>query len=775
MKLSYRWLEQYLPELPPPEEVAEALVRMGLEVAAVVPFGQEWAEVELVELIARHPHPRSDRLWLAEVERGGGQRVTVVTGAPAVPPRTRLWWAPPGTVLADGRRLETVTILGVPSPGMLLAAEELGFVSPEPGLWQWSGPEPVGTRLLAALGGPDWVLDLELTPNLASFAQSVWGVARELAALWDRKLLRPGEPWRFGSAALARVADPADCPAYGVLTVRGPFPMVTPLWMQMRLRAVDQRLTHPAVDATNFLLFDLGQPLHAFDADRLAWPLEVRRARPGERLVTLDGVERELCTEDLVIADRRGPVALAGVMGGAETAVGPKTQRIALESAHFSAARVYRTARRHNLLTEAAQRFGRGTDWQMAPVAAARWVAWVASAEAVEASQWLKAKTSTHRLPWRPDRIRQLLGVTWDDAEMAQGLERLGFAVAGDSVTVPTWRVDIEGEADLAEEVARLKGLDQIPERMPTLPLAVGARHPREALRDAVRQLMVEAGFWEVITRSLTAPEREGELVPDWAPVVVQNPLRDEERQLRRGLLPGLLETLAYNRARTDQPLRLFEVGPVFAWSPEGAREWDEVAAAMALEREAAWPPGTEPSVYDLKGTVEWLSEALGWPLIWSQEGVPPFLHPGRALVVRAGASGEPVGWLGELHPRWADRYQLRRVGVLAVRLMPHGAPSARGKVRPSRYPEVVRDLSLVMRPQGSWSEVAEAVAAALAPDLVRFSPIDRYTGEFGTSITVRFWFQSDTGTLTDAAVEAEMAAIVSKLEQQGYRRREKS
>lgn len=776
MKVSYRWLSRHLPQLPPPEEVAATLVRLGLEVVSLQRFGESFRQVELVELLERRPHPRSPRLWLAVLARGNGERVTVVTGAPEVAPGTRLWWAPPGTALADGRILQVATIHGEASPGMLVSHAELGFVGPDDGLWRWEGREPLGTRL-AEVVGEDTVLELELTPNLASYAQSIYGVARELGAALGVAPLPVGEGWDFGQDPLAEVADAGGAPVYSALLVEGSGTQPSPLWMQALLLAVGQRPLRLAVDATNFLLYELGQPVHAFDAERLALPLVVRRAKPGERLTTLDGVERRLDPEDLVIADQEGPVALAGIMGGASSAVGPGTRRILLESAHFDASTVFRAMRRHGLTTEAGLRFGKGSDWQMVGVASRRWVELLRAEGPLEvtASQRVGEGRPLRQVPWRPERIRQLLGVDWDDATVWAKLERLGFRRLEHAVVVPSWRVDVEGLPDLAEEVARVTGLDQIPERMPKLPMAVGERLARETERDRVRRLLTEAGFWEVITRSFTSPEREDGLVlAELAPVQIENPLREEERQLRRGLLPGLLEVLAYNRGRSDLSLPVFEVGPAFCLVEGTAQEWDEVALAWVLEGESRWPSAEEPTVYHLKGAVAYLIQAMGWQVEESQADIPAFLHPGRALTFHRAGDGAPVGFLGELHPRVASRYQLRRVAVGALRLDLPQAPEAAAKRRPSRFPEVVRDLSLLVPEGGQWRQVSSLIEASGVPHLVQAWPIDRYQGEFGLSLTVRLIFQSDLGTLTDEAVDAELHQIVANLEASGYRLREK-
>ncbi len=773
MKLSHRWLSRYVPDLPSPERVAVVLQQLGIEVAAMEPWGERLRAIELVEVVRRDPHPRADRLYLVSVRRGTGEVLSVVTGASNGFPGDRLWYGPAGTVLADGHVLGVRDFRGVTSPGMLLSPEEAGF-SAEPGdLWVWRQADAVGSTLLDVLRGPDWVYDLELTPNLAIYYQSVRNIAHDAAAVAGWTMNDDREPFPFGqSTGLLRVESRADCPLYGLVALDLVPGAVTPLWMQALLRATGQRPIHPAVDVTNFVLWDCGQPLHAFDRDRVVLPIAVRRALPGESLTLLDGTVAALTSADLVIADGHGPIALAGVMGGAESAIRPDTTRILLESAHFSAPVVFRTLRARQLPTDAALHFGKGTDAVMAAAAPARVLAVMAAdglLAGVGDSAILGEVPRQRVIPFEPETIRTLLGVAWSDERVSLALERLGFGVARDLVTIPSWRHDVEGSADLAEEVARYYGLDTILPRLPRMAASPGKREPEQEFLERLRDLWAQAGYWEVATRTFSSEERERTLNRPTGrqPLQLANPLRNEESRLRTDLLTSLLEVFQFNRSRRDRPIAMFEVASVFAREGERVVESVELAVVESLDPVEQFPHGPRPSIYDLKGALEWVAAQLGWELSLSVPAqIPAFLHPGRSLAIAF--THDPQGgggWLGELRPRTAQGFQGRRVAVLTMRADRPASPRPRGVMaHPSRFPEIVRDLSLVVPEPVTFDEVQTRIGRTGSADLRQTRLIDRFEGDFGVSLTVRLTFQSDAETLTDQAVEEEVAHILSEL-----------
>jgi phenylalanyl-tRNA synthetase beta chain len=600
----------------------------------------------------------------------------------------------------------------------------------------------------------------------------VRALARELAAIWRRTLAPLPEPIRSTSRSLVSLEDPSGCPLYGAVVIRLAGLTVSPLWMQAYLKTVGMRVIHPVVDLTNFLLWDVGQPLHAFDLERLVLPIRVRRARTGETLTLLDGRTLELSEEDLVIADQRGPVALAGVMGGNAAAVTQATRQVLFESAHFAAPVVWRMARRHQAMTDAAEHFGRGTDPAMVGVAASMAVALLGesgSAQAADAVEMAGQMPAAQTVPWDPGRIREILGIEWTDEDIQRALESLTYRVVGNSVEVPSFRHDVETAFDLAEDVARFFGIERVPARLPMEPVHYAARSPYQAFLEQCRDLWAQAGYMEVITRTLTSPEREALL--GWAqadPVLITNPLREDERMLRRELLTSLLDVVRHNRSRRDEPVRVFELGAVFARVGHTVQEGWQLAVVDTLEREAVYPPAPEPSLYRLIGIVQWFARRVGWALTLKHDDRAPwFWHPGRVIAIYE--QSRCLGWVGEIRPRLAQEFRASRLAA-AVLDLPWPVPLKPAEILPpSRYPAVVRDLSLVVPSSMTYQAVAEAMVRDQTqwPELKAFRLIDVYVGEFGRSWTFRLWFQSDRETLTDSEVDGQICRLVAALKAQ--------
>jgi phenylalanyl-tRNA synthetase beta chain len=773
--IPYSWLGQWLADLPEAERVAHDLTGLGYEVAAVEDIEAGLGPVVLAEVVRRTPHPQADHLWLVTVTIGDGREVTVVTGASNGLVGERVWYGPPHTVLPDGRHLTTVTLRGVESPGMLLSAPELGYVGPpEEDLWLYRGPAPTGSRWTEVMGR-ETVIRVELTPNLAQHAQSALGVARDLAAFYGRR------PPALPSLSVPTMADPARvvvedadaCPVYALGEFQVTAGRMEPAW-QRRLRAAGFRLISPVVDATNAVLMDVGQPLHAFDADRVRLPIVVRRARPGERLELLDGRTVTLSDDDLVIADQTGALALAGIMGGAATQVTPATRRILVESAHFDALTVYRTARRLELMTDAAQRFSRGTDPEAVAPALERFRLFVKDAGALVAdgpAVLMGKRRERRRVPWQPDRLRAWLGVDWSAEDMAKILERLGFSWRDDAVEIPTYRPDVAGGQDLAEEIARVRGMNAIPARLPAR-RGLSRPDPVMAQNDRLRDLLVAAGYMEVLPRNLIPPTLPAELgVGDGVHRVV-NPLREEESLLAPTVLPALLLTARYNRDRDVDHQGFFTVSPVFSGTPERPRQEWELGVYRTLGPHEDLHGGHEVTVYDLTGLVEWLMQRSGWELEWDQTELAPFLHPRRAL--RLTRRGRPVGWVGELHPAVTERWRLGPSGVMVLTVPPPPPAGSDRPVptRPSRYPEVRRDLSVIVPESVPYRTIEQAIRQAGGPYLTACQPFDRFRGPFGESLSLRLRFQAEDRTLTESEVDQAVQSVLAALSKYGVNRR---
>lgn len=768
MILSHRWLGRHLVELPEKGQVVKGLEQLGIEVASVTSFGDDYAALELVEVVARTPHPRSDHLSLVDVRRAQGGVIRVVTGASNGMPGERVWYAPDGARLPDGRVLEVRDFRGISSPGMLLSPEEVGYQAYTGDLWIWPGEHPVGTTFLEAIGGLDTLYELELTPNIAQYLQSVKRIAEELASIWRVPARPPYGTFAYQNDPLAQVMDFERCPLYGLVKLHIVPGKASPLWMQTLLLAVGHRIIHPAVDVTNFVLWDLGEPLHAFDRRDVTGIIEVRRARSSEPLTLLDGTTMILDPQDLVIADQKGPLALAGIMGGQGAGIRSDTEEVLLESAHFSASGIFQSYKRHGLFTDAATHFGKGTDPQAvfeAPVMVTTLLQEAGILRRVGESILVGELPAQRTISLSASRIREILGVDWSDGEIQHALAGWKYDIVGEQVVVPRFRHDVDSLCDLAEDVARFYGMDRIPCGLPVGVTQLAERDPENAFYERIRDILAESGFNEVITRTFSNPEQDRLWLHELAKPAIQvtNPLREEERLMRRDLLGSLLEVVRYNRSRRTAPIRIFEVGPVFWKEGDGAVQTMELAVAMTLEADPAYPPGLEPSIYDLTGLLDHFAARLGWKVSRENDDrLPHYLHPGRAqrLVYR----GETVGYVGEIRPRLALPYRTRRLGVLKLALDGSKALTISEPGKPSRFPEVMRDLSLVVPEEVSYGAIGQIIDAQSIAWLQSVRTIDRFQGDFGTSLTIRLTFQSPMATLTDSEVDLEVGRILKGL-----------
>lgn len=765
MEIAASWIRAWLAEEVPTPDLKRRLVRLGYEVVETKRLDAGLAPVHLVRVVAREAHPNRSRLSIVTIDTGdtgdtGAGETRVVTGASNGFPGERLWYAPPGTTLPDGRTLGTLEFGGVPSPGMLCSAEELGLRAGPGDLLVWTGDGEPGTGFLDIIG-EETILVLEMTPNLAQFAQSARGLARDLMAQAGGTLSDLPALSAPTSALGVELRAPQRCPAYALYAM--PLPeQDLPIEYQRRLRASGFRLVSPMVDWTNYILMDMGQPLHAFDADRVELPIVVRMAEPEEPFIALDGAELTLTADDLVIADQRGPIALAGVMGGRHSAITAETRRVLVESAHFTAPGVYRTARRYNLRTDAAERFFRGTDPEALLPALGRLAELVGVPPGDRETRVTVVGEAPprRRVPYDPARIRTLLSVPWSDREIASDLARLGFYVRAGEAVVPGWRPDVIGGPDLAEEVGRLRGLDDIEARVP--PMVEPARpNPAHRFREDIRDLMVAAGFTETLTRVFADPRRPG--IGTSATVhVLKNPIREEEGALRPELWPSLVETLAFNHDRGVDLLPLFEVNPGYRGSVETPEEFWELAAVLPFGETPTLHGRETADVYDLTGLTDLLARRLGWALSREDADPVPYLHPGRQQAILD--EDRVVGRVGEIHPELLERFRLPPTGLLTLIVETPVERRRDGVLRPSRYPALTRDLSVIWPEGVLWRQARRVVKEAAGALLESVVPFDRFSGGFGESLTIRVRFRSDERTLTEEEGDRLVEAILTRL-----------
>ncbi len=790
MKVPLSWLKEYVAVELSPAELAHRITMAGVEVGSLETVGQEWEGILVGRIAAITPHPNADRLVLATVDLGD-RRETVVSGAPNLAVGAVVPFAPVGAALLDGHTgermtLRPATIRGVASNGMVCSEKELGLSDDHSGILVLDPQAPVGRPLREVLG--DTILDLEVTPNRPDLL-GVLGVAREVAALTGQAVRLPAETYlEVGPAAAGltrvEVLDPDLCPRYVAALVEGVTIAPSPAWVRRRLEAVGVRPIDLIVDITNYVMMEYGQPLHAFDFERLRERrIVVRRARPGERMTTLDGVDRPLAADTLLICDGGGPVAVAGVMGGRESEVTEGTRTILLEAANFHHASIRRTSRALKLRTEASLRFDKGISPALAPAAVRRAVHLMVALAGGRACRGLvdayPGRRERAAIPIGPAEVTRVLGIGLDRDQIRSGLERFGVVCqdAGEGLLAqpPEHRTDLTIPADLVEEVARLIGYDQIPTTPLDGPIPEGAPDPLLGALATVRETLVACGLQEVITYSLVGDRllaRLGDASPP-AGLRLLNPMTAEQAALRTTLRASLLELAAQHQRQGEASVRLFEVGRVFPPRPGDLPDEREIVAIVlaGARGDASWAaPAAEADFFDLKGIVEELFRRLGVEGARWERGADPHLHPGACAVARRDA--EVLAVLGELHPQVAARFEFRTRALLAEcdvrRLMGAARPAAFQVAPLPRFPAVRRDLAILVGPDATAAELEATLREAGGDLLGDVRLFDVYRGDRIPAGTVSYAYalsyQAADRTLTDAEVDGVEARLVASL-----------
>jgi phenylalanyl-tRNA synthetase beta chain len=806
MKISFNWLRE-LVTLPPgvtADAVAARLTLAGLEVESIERRGRDLGGVVVAEVLGRKPHPGSDKLSIVRV-RAGASEEDVVCGAPNVPaPGGRVAWAPPGARLPGGITLARKEVRGVSSPGMLCSEVELGIGHEDDktagdGILILSPDAPSGAELSSHLGVLDEILEVNVTPNRPDALSHV-GIAREVAALFETTFRMPAidevpaGPFPAGRGLDVDIRDPEACPRYVARLVTGLRVGPSPVAMRVRLAACGVRPISNLVDVTNYVMLELGHPLHAFDLAKVAGDIHVRRAARAERMTTLDGADRALQESDIVIADDKGPVALAGVMGGAGSEVSDATTAVLLEAATFEPRAVRRTAKRLGLHSEASHRFERGVDANGLPYASARAAALLArlggGALAGDVVDRHPRVPEPRRVTLSMAGLRRLAGFDIPLDQAARHLHAVEIAAeptsGGDALTatVPTFRPDITIEEDLVEEVMRLHGYDRAPARLPA-----GRRAPEaspEALADRARDALASLGLHEAVTwafvprawiNTLTRG-RQG-AAPLGEPITVKNPISADYEVMRTSLLPGLIEAAKRNLARGIADAALFEVGPVVRRAEAAAPNSKDAplepsfAAAIWIGRRAGWlKPGDALDFYDAKRVAGELLRALGVgePVFRARQQPGP-LHPGAGADILSSADGAPVGLVGELDPRLARDFGLdARALYLEVALdAVAGAGRAVRSAPTPRYPSATRDVSFWIDAAVTADAQRAALVSAKEPLLRDLAVLEDFrdpkyapAGKKGMLWTLTY--RADDRTLTDAEVDAAHGRVVAAL-----------
>ncbi|MDH4068518.1 MAG: phenylalanine--tRNA ligase subunit beta [Dehalococcoidia bacterium] len=798
MKVSLKWLRDYVDIKLTSRELAEKLTMAGLEVRGIETVGGTWDNVVIGEVVALNPHPNADRLKLATVDLGTEQ-VTTVCGAPNISLGQRVTFARVGACLMDPHTgeaavLKPAKIRGIVSEGMVCSEKELGISESHEGILILPPEAPVGAPLSAYMG--DVVLDLDITPNRPD-CLSVIGIAREIAALTGEAIHLPEVHYEekeksIDSFASVDIVSPDLCPRYCASLVTGIRIAPSPVWLQQRLNSCGMRPINNVVDVTNYVMLEYGQPLHAFDYDKLRGrQIIVRRSGKGETITTLDGSKRTLGADILVIADKEGAVAVAGIMGGLDSEVTGRTGTLLLESANFNQAAIRRGCSHLQFQSEASIRFDKGLSRELPLVPLKRATQLLLALAGGKAAKGVidvyPGKSKPELISLTTRQVKRLSGLKVNIDEILNVLKDLGFECReGDSeslilVSAPYWRSDIRCSADLVEEVARIIGYDKVPVTRLSSPLPpqkskLSLEARRGELKDKLRNILTGFGFEEILTYSLMSLETLRKVSPQLElrtpPLKVANPMTREQEYLRTSLRAGLLATLAHSQKFEQGGIRLFEIGKVFL--PQGKDlpvEKDMLCAVLSgVRAELSWQADRETlDFFDAKGVVESLVNQLGLKASFGNsddEG----LCPGKGADVVVGA--DKLGIVGDLHPKVVQAFELSNTVCLIeidLEKLLTEITRTRGYQSIPRFPSVSRDIALVLDEQVTYRSVEQIIQSF--PLVKNVTLFDLYRGEQiregKKSFAIRIVYQSPSRTLTDEEVDQTQEQMLARLHQE--------
>ncbi len=796
MRVSLKWLNELVPVRLGVAELVDRLDMTGTVVEAVQVIGQALEDVVVGQIIAKERHPEADKLWVTKVEVGGSEPLTIVCGAQNFEAGDKVPVALVGATLPNGMTIKRAKLRGVASEGMNCSPAELGLGTDHGGIMILPADAPVGTPFAEYHGLADTVLDLEITPNRPD-CLSMAGIAREIGAVTGEIAAVPSSHPEEGGARTAdrvtvHIDEPELCPRYTARLIRNVKIGRSPDWLAEKIIAAGARPISNVVDITNYVMFELGQPLHAFDADLLATDesgklaIGVRRARAGETLVTLDRQKRGLTADTLLITDPSGPVALAGVMGGESTEVNEATVNILLESACFQPASISLTSRALGLVSEASMRFERGVDRSACDAAADRAAQLMADLAGGEIAPGIvdayPLPFESHTITLRLERLWAVLGATPSAAEAERILTSLGCSVRLEgttslSVEAPSFRPDLEREIDLVEEVVRVWGIHRVPATLPRGRGRIGALTAEQRWRQRIGSTLRAVGLNETMTYAFADPcdlSRLGwRMAEDELQVELINPMSSEQSLLRRTLLPGLLRSVSYNQRRGSANVHLYELGRVF-WTAPGRKQPKErqvLGAVLAgAWHDPAWNDApTELDFFDGKGAIGAVLDELGIERWRVRVGEQTWLQPGRRADVLLG--GEVVGWLGEVHPRVLAAFDAGGPVTaleLDVRMLTRAAREVKPYREIPRFPAVSLDLAIVVSEDVSAERLEQALVSAGGKLLESVRLFDVYRGkgvaEGKKSVAFTLTYRVPDRTLTAEEVQPIHDRLVRKV-----------
>jgi phenylalanyl-tRNA synthetase beta chain len=797
MFVSYKWLQEYVDLTGiTAKELADRITKSGIEVESVEVLNKGAKDVVVGHVLECEPHPNADKLRKCLVDIGEGEPVQIICGAPNVAKGQKVAVAKAGAVLPGGLKIKRAKLRGEESNGMICSLQELGIESKlvpkeyADGIFVFPSDAPVGADALELLNLDDEVLELGLTPNRAD-CLSMIGVAYEVAAILGRDVKLPTIELQENNENVhdyisVRVDAPEDNPLYAGRIVKNVKIGPSPLWMQMRLMAAGIRPHNNVVDITNYILLEYGQPLHAFDYDRLgSKEIVVRRAKAGETIVTLDDTERTLTEDHLVITNGTEPVALAGVMGGANSEVRSDTTTVFIESAYFTSPVIRKASKDHGLRSEASTRFEKGIDPARTKEAldrAAALMAKYAGGEVVGGIvevNTLKEQEVTITITL--DRINRVLGTAITKDEVATILTNLQFAFTEDNgtftISVPSRRRDISIEEDIIEEVARLYGYDRLPATLPIAESKPGKLTPYQAKRRQVRRYLEDVGLFQAITYSLTSEEKATMFALETAePIRLALPMSEERSVLRQSLIPHLLEVVSYNRARQVENVAVYETGAVYLANSENElpNEKERLAGVVTGVWHAHLWQGEKKAVdfYVVKGILDGLFELLGLEnRIEYKQAKREHMHPGRTADILL--DGKTIGFVGQLHPVVQKDYDLKETYVFELaltELLNAEVEDIRYSPIP-RFPSITRDIALVVDENVVAGELQKTIIEAGGKLLKEVTIFDVYKGDRlpdgKKSIAFSLRYYDPERTLTDEEVTAVHEKVIQAVEQQ--------
>lgn len=783
MKISEQWLREWVSPRLDRKALANRMTMAGLEVGAIEPVAPKLNQVVVGRIESITVHPSAEKLRICRVNIGNDRRLDIVCGAANAAVGMLAPVALKGAMLPDGIRINHADIQGVPSSGMLCSARELGLTESAEGLLVLDKDAKPGTSLLEYLGLDDVSLEIDLTPNRGD-CLSVAGLARELAAITGTKVkfpvIKAVKP-KHRQRVPVKLDAPSGCSRYVGRIISGINPLATtPTWIQEKLRRSGLRSIHPVVDVTNFVMLEWGQPMHAFDLAKISGTIHVRLSKKNDSLTLLDGSRLTLKPGNLLIADDKRPLALAGIMGGMDSAVGNATENVFLESAWFRPVTISSRSRDLGLQTESSYRFERGVDPHLQVNAMERATALLLDVVGGRPGP-LVEQTANRHLPrnapvtLRQDRINRLLGIRLSSKETEKILTRLGMKVKQFAkhwtVTPPSYRFDINYEVDLIEEIARIHGYENIPSQRPQLEMVAEPVPESDVGETRIRAVLIDRDYQEIVTYSFVDPKIQALVDPEARPARLANPISADMAVMRTSLWPGLLQTILYNQNRQQPRVRLFEVGHVFRLSEgefseqamlAGAAYGDAVPEQWGVTRRAV-------DFHDIKGDVEALLTLAGLGLV--AEFVPgqhPVLHPGQTAEIRF--QGARVGVMGVTHPEVQTRLGLERPAVLfEIKL----DTLRNGKIPKfhefSRFPAIRRDLAILVKDTTPAQAVLDCVRQVAGSLLVNLELFDEYRGKGidsgRKSLALGLTLQDSSRTLNEDDVERVMAEVISALQ----------